>query len=73
MIEISLQELYNIVSVIGFGFCMYKILKMEIVIEVIKTNQLMSSMVNFAVTKALKNKGILEGNELDLEINKKDS
>ena len=30
-------------------------------------------MVNFAVTKALKNKGILEGNELDLEINKKDS
>ncbi len=73
MIEISLQELYNIVSVIGFGFCMYKIRKMEIVIEVIKTNQLMSSMVNFAVTKALKNKGILEGNELDLEINKKDS
>ena len=73
MIEISLQELYNIVSVIGFGFCMYKIRKMEALIEIMKNNQLVSSMINFAVTKALKDKGILEGNELDIEFSKEDS
>ena len=73
MIEISLQELYNIVSVIGFGFCMYKIRKMETLIEVMKTNQLISSMINFTVTKALKDKGILEGNELDIDFPKEDS
>lgn len=73
MIEISLQELYNIISVIGFGFCMYKIRKMETLIDVMKSNQLVSSMINFAVTKALKDKGILEGTELDIELNKEDS
>lgn len=73
MIEISLQELYNIISVIGFGFCMYKIRKMETLIDVMKTNQLVSSMINFAVTKALKDKGILEGTELDIDLTKEDS
>jgi hypothetical protein len=67
MIEIGLQELYNIISVVGFGFCMYKIRKLEAVIEIMKDNQLMSSIINFTLTKTLKDKGILDGNEV-LEI-----
>jgi hypothetical protein len=72
MIEISLQELYNIVSVIGFGFCMYKIRKMELLIEIMKNNQLMASIINFTLTKTLKDKGILTGDEL-LETTKDES
>jgi hypothetical protein len=64
MIEIGLQELYNIISVVGFGFCMYKIRKLEAVIEVIKDNQFMSSVINFTLTKTLKDKGILDGSEV---------
>lgn len=65
---ISLQEAYNILSVIGFGICMYKIHKLEILIEIMKTNQLLSAMANFAITKKLKDKGIIDENELDIEI-----
>ena len=72
MIEISLQELYNIISVIGFGFCMYKIRKMELLIEIMKNNQLMASIINFTLTKTLKDKGILTGDEL-LETTKDES
>ena len=72
MVEISLQELYNIVSVIGFGFCMYKIRKMELLIEIMKNNQLMASIINFTLTKTLKDKGILTGDEL-LETTKDES
>ena len=64
MIEIGLQELYNIVSVVGFGFCMYKIHKLEAVIEIMKSNQLVTSMINFTLTKTLKDKGILTGEEI---------
>jgi hypothetical protein len=72
MVEISLQELYNIVSVIGFGFCMYKIRKLEAVIEIMKDNQLVASIINFTLTKTLKDKGILTGDEL-LETTKDES
>lgn len=70
MIEIGLQELYNIVSIVGFGFCMYKIRKLEIIVEVMKTNQLLNAMTSLAITKTLKNKGLIEDvdnifNELD--------
>jgi len=64
MIEIGLQELYNIVSVVGFGFCMYKIHKLESVIEIMKSNQLVTSLINFTLTKTLKDKGILTGDEM---------
>jgi hypothetical protein len=65
---INLQEAYNILSVIGFGICMYKIHKLEILIEVIKTNQLLNTLASFAITKTLKDKGIIEDNELDVEV-----
>jgi hypothetical protein len=64
MIEIGLQELYNIISVVGFGFCMYKIRKLEAVVEVMKSNQLVASIINFTITKTLKDKGILTGEEI---------
>jgi hypothetical protein len=64
MIEIGLQELYNIISVVGFGFCMYKIRKLEAVVEVMKSNQFVASVINFTITKTLKDKGILTGDEL---------
>jgi len=67
MIEIGLQELYNIISVVGFGFCMYKIRKLEAVIKIMKDNQFVASVINFTLTKTLKDKGILDGNEV-LEI-----
>jgi len=64
MIEIGLQELYNIISVVGFGFCMYKIRKLEAVVEVMKNNQFVASVINFTLTKTLKDKGILNGDEV---------
>jgi hypothetical protein len=64
MIEIGLQELYNIVSVVGFGFCMYKIHKLEAVIKVMEGNQLVASIINFTITKTLKDKGIITGDEM---------
>jgi hypothetical protein len=67
---ISLQEAYNIVSVIGFGICMYKIHKLEILIELMKTNQLLSAMASFAITKTLKEKGIID--ELSIEVKKEE-
>lgn len=69
---INLQEAYNIVSVIGFGICMYKIYKLEVLIEVMKTNQLLSAMTSFAITKTLKDKGIIDDNELGIEIKKEE-
>ena len=68
----SLQELYNILSVAGFGFCMYKIHKMEVMIELLKTNQLLGAMTSFALTKTLKNKGVIGDEELEMEIKKEE-
>jgi hypothetical protein len=72
MIEMSLQELYNILSIVGFGFCMYKIHKMEVMIELLKTNQLLGAMTSFALTKTLKNKGVIGEEELEMEIKKEE-
>jgi hypothetical protein len=72
MIEMSLQELYNILSIVGFGFCMYKIHKMEVMIELLKTNQLLGAMTSFALTKTLKNKGVIGDEELEMEIKKEE-
>ena len=69
---ISLQEAYNIVSVIGFGICMYKIHKLEILVELMKTNQILSAMANFAITKTLKDKGIIDENELSVKVKKEE-
>ena len=69
---ISLQEAYNIVSVIGFGICMYKIHKLEILVELMKTNQILSAMANFAITKTLKDKGIIDENELSVGVKKEE-
>jgi hypothetical protein len=69
---ISLQEAYNILSVVGFGICMYKIYKLEVLIEVMKTNQLLSAMASFAITKTLKEKGIIDENELSIEVKKEE-
>jgi hypothetical protein len=69
---INFQEAYNIVSVIGFGICMYKIHKLEILIELMKTNQILSAMASFAITKTLKDKGIIDENELSIEVKKEE-
>jgi hypothetical protein len=69
---INLQEAYNILSIIGFGVCMYKIYKLEILVGVMKTNQLLSAMASFAITKTLKDKGIIDENELDIEVKKEE-
>lgn len=69
---ISLQEAYNVLSIVGFGICMYKIYKLETLVEVMKTNQLLSAMASFAITKILKEKGIIEENELDIEVKKEE-
>ena len=68
MIEINLQSAYNIASLFGFGICMYKIYKLEIIIELLKTNQLLSAMTNFVLTKTLKDKGVIGEDELEAKI-----
>jgi hypothetical protein len=40
----------------------------SILIEVMKTNQLLNTLASFAITKTLKNKGIISENELDIEV-----
>jgi hypothetical protein len=68
MVEINLQSAYNIASLFGFGICMYKIYKLEIIIELLKTNQLLSAMTNFVLTKTLKDKGVIGEDELEAKI-----
>jgi len=64
----TLQEAYNIASLFGFGICMYKIYKLEVMIEIIKTNQLLGALTSLALTKTLKDKNIIGENELEMEI-----
>lgn len=66
--EINLQEAYNILSAVGFGICMYKIYKLEQIINLLKTNQFLSSMANLAVVKVLKEKEIIGDKDLEIEI-----
>jgi hypothetical protein len=47
---------------------MYKIYKLEVMIEIIKTNQLLGALTSFALTKALKDKNIIGEDELEMEI-----
>lgn len=66
--EFTLQEAYNILSAFGFGICMYKIYKLELTIDLLKTNQFLSSMANLAIIKALKDKEIIGDKDLEVEI-----
>jgi hypothetical protein len=47
---------------------MYKIYKLEVMIEIIKTNQLLGALTSLALTKTLKDKNIIGENELEMEI-----
>jgi len=45
---------------------------MEVMIELLKTNQLLGAMTSFALTKTLKNKGVIGDEELEMEIKKEE-
>lgn len=66
--EFTLQEAYNILSAFGFGICMYKIYKLERIVDLLKTNQFLSSMASLAVVKVLKEKEIIGDKDLEIEI-----
>jgi hypothetical protein len=66
--EITLQEAYNILSAFGFGICMYKIHKLETILKIMQTNQLLNSMASLSIVKALKQKNVIEDKDLDVEI-----
>ena len=68
MIQINFQEAYNIVSILGFLICMYKIYKLENAIKHVTTNQLLASMATIMMTKELKEKGLIGDLDIDIQI-----
>lgn len=60
MIQINLQELYNITSVLGFGICMFKIYKLEQAIKKLKNNQFIQEIASISIVKQLIEKKIIE-------------
>jgi len=70
----DLQTAYNVVSGLGFVICMYKINKLENDIDLLRSNALVTTLTSLVLTKALKNKGVIEDNDMDLntELNIRD-
>lgn len=64
--SITLQEAYNMLSILGFSICMYKIYKLESAMTQVTTNQLINTLSTYIITKKLKENGILE--DIDTEI-----
>lgn len=69
MAQISLQEAYNMLSIIGFLICMYKIYKLESTLKHITTNQLLSSITTMIVINELKDKGLIDDLDTKLKQN----
>jgi hypothetical protein len=63
---IDLQTVYNIASVLGFVICMYKINKLENDIDLLRSNALVTTLTSLVLTKALKTKGVIEDNDMDI-------
>lgn len=59
MIQFSLQNAYNIVSLIGFLICMYKISKLQAQIDMLTINSVLNSMNSTILNKILKDKGVI--------------
>jgi len=70
----DLQTAYNVISGLGFVICMYKINKLENDIDLLRSNALVTTLTSLVLTKALKNKGVIEDNDMDLntELNIRD-
>ena len=62
----DLQTAYNVVSGLGFVICMYKINKLESDIDLLRSNALVTTLTSLMLTKALKTKGVIEDNDMDL-------
>ena len=61
----NLQTIYNISSLVGFAICIYKIQKIETELSILKMSALLNSIAVFAVTNALKTKGIINDNDIE--------
>jgi hypothetical protein len=73
MVQISLQEAYNILSIIGFFICMYKLYKLENALKHVTTNQILSSVTTMIVIKKLEDKGLIDGLDIKIEQNEQQS
>jgi hypothetical protein len=62
----DLQTAYNVVSGLGFVICMYKINKLESNIDLLRSNALVTTLTSLMLTKALKTKGVIEDNDMDI-------
>lgn len=69
MIQFSLQNVYNIVSLLGFLICMYKISKLKEQIELLTVNSVLNSMNSTILNKLLKEKGVLTDDDMNKEFN----
>ena len=63
----DLQTAYNVVSGLGFVICMYKISKLENAIGVLQANALVTTLTTLVLTKTLKNKGVIEDQDMELD------
>ncbi len=59
MIQFSLQNAYNVASLIGFLICMYKISKLQAQIDMLTINSVLNSMNSTVLNKLLKEKGVI--------------
>jgi hypothetical protein len=73
MAQISLQEAYNMLSIIGFLICMYKLYKLESTLKHVTTNQILSSVTTMIVIKKLEDKGLIDSLDINLEQNEQQS
>lgn len=69
MIQFSLQNVYNVVSLLGFLICMYKISKLKEQIELLTVNSVLNSMNSTILNKLLTEKGILTNEDMNKEFN----
>ena len=68
VMNITLQEAYNMFSVFSFSICVYKIYRLESAIKQITTNQLLNTMSNYLITKELREKGIIGDTNIEIKV-----
>ena len=63
--DINLQTIYNIVSLLGFAICIYKIQKIEYKLSILQLSSVINSMATHSLLNTLKNKEIIEDKDLE--------
>jgi hypothetical protein len=69
-LQFDLQTAYNVVVSFGFLICMYKLSKLERELNQLKNHQFIHTVTSFVMARKLKEKGIMDEDEIAVEIEK---